>query len=210
MLEKLSTAMGELEQDDVMSLIGQLKDAGTDDAEILAALQVGMQKVGELYEAKEYYLSELIISGDIFQEATGLLGSADGDGADVVGTIVMGTVKDDIHNIGKDIVISLWSCNGFKVIDLGIDVPVENFVAAVKEHKPDIVAMSCLLTSCFENMKATVDALEAEGLRADRKILIGGGTMSESVGKFVTADAFTASAQEGVVLAKKLMADLGK
>ena len=210
MLEKLATAMGELEQDEVMSLIGQLKEAGTDDSEILGALQIGMQKVGELYEAKEYYLSELIISGDIFQEATAQLGAADADGGEIAGTIVMGTVKDDIHNIGKDIVVSLWSCNGFKVIDLGIDVPVEKFIEAVKEHKPDIVGMSCLLTSCFPSMKAVVDALEAEGLRKGLKILIGGGTMSESVGKYVTADAYTDSAGEGVVLAKKLMADLGK
>jgi methanogenic corrinoid protein MtbC1 len=205
MSEKLTSLMAELEEDEVLSLVKELYANGTPAMEIIADLQKGMEEIGDRFEKKEYFLSELMMSGDIFKEASALLGDAFSDDSAKLGTVVMGTVKDDIHDIGKDIVVTLLTCNGFRVVDLGIDVPVEKFVEAVKLHNPQVVGMSCLLTSCFDSLKKTIEAIDEAGLRNGRKIIIGGGTITESVAQFVKADAYSNSAQEAVVICKKLI-----
>ena len=205
MSELLINAMADLDEDVVLHGVKELVAKGTPAEEILVILQKGMEEVGRRFESKEYFLSELIMSGDTFKNAAALLGDAFFSNSATMGTVVVGTVKDDIHDIGKDITVTMLSCNGFKVIDLGIDVPADKFIAAIKEHNPKVVGMSCLLTSCFDSMKNIINAIEEAGLRENLKILIGGGTITEGVATYVKADAFTNSAQEGVVLCKKLM-----
>jgi methanogenic corrinoid protein MtbC1 len=165
-----------------------------------------MEIVGQKFESKEYYLSELIMSADIFKSATDILGDAfKPDESSLLGTVVIGTVKDDVHDIGKNIVATVLGCNGFRVIDLGVDVPHEQFIAAIKEHHPQIVGLSCLLTVAFDSMRDTIAAIEAAGLRQDVKILIGGGPTDEKVREHVKADAVCRSAQEAVEACKKIV-----
>jgi 5-methyltetrahydrofolate--homocysteine methyltransferase len=116
--------------------------------------------------------------------------------------VLIGTVEGDIHDIGKDIVVFMLDVNGFEVMDLGIDVPVQKFVDAVKEFKPAVVGLSGFLTLAFDAMKATVEALAKAGLRDKVKIMIGGGQIDDQVRKYTGADAYGADAMAGVALAK--------
>jgi len=206
MYEEISKALAELDEDLVLDGVKSLFEKGVPIFDILVVLQKGMEEVGKKFEAKEYFLSELIMSADVFKEATGLLGDAfANDSSETLGTVVMGTVKEDIHDIGKDIVVTILRCNGFKVIDLGVDVPYEKFVEAIKEHNPQIIGLSCLLTSAFENMKGTIVAIEEAGLREGRTILIGGGPTDQKVREYVNADIVCMNAQEAVDTCKKIV-----
>ncbi|MBS4025305.1 MAG: cobalamin-dependent protein [Clostridia bacterium] len=206
MSAQISKALAELDEDVVLKEVEELSNQGVPAFEILAALQKGMEEVGKKFEDKEYFLSELIMSADIFKTATSTLGDvfAD-DSSKKLGTVVIGTVKEDIHDIGKDIVVTILKCNGFNVIDLGVDVPFEKFVEAVKEHNPQIIGLSCLLTSAFDNMKETIAALEAAGLREGRKVLVGGGSTDDKVSAYVNADGVCRNAQEAVQVCKRIV-----
>lgn len=204
MNEKLVAAFGSLDDDVVMEEIKKMKADGVGTLEILTDLQAGMDVVGKHYEDKEYYLSELIMASEIFKESIEAAGGiSDLAGAESYGTMVLGTVKGDIHDIGKNIVSAIMSCNGFKVIDLGTDVSIEKFVETVKTEKPELVGISCLLTTNFDHMKQTVAAIKEAG--SDAKVIIGGGPCNESTVVHVGADALARDAQDGIEVAKKLL-----
>jgi methanogenic corrinoid protein MtbC1 len=199
----LAKAMAELDEDTVVAGVKDQLAAGVSAAEILGELQQGMEKIGKMFETGEYYLSELIMSADVFSTASGLLSAAlttDGN-AKAFGTMVLGTVKDDIHDIGKNIVATIMNCNGFKVVDLGVDAPIASFVAAVKANKPQVVGMCCLLTTAFDVMKETVAAVKEADPSV--KILVGGGPVNEDVRKYVGADGYCKDAYSAVDAAKK-------
>jgi dimethylamine corrinoid protein len=202
--ETLTGALVEMREDDVLAAVRAANEAGTAPAEIIAALQAGMKTIGDKYEAGEYFLSELIMSAEIFKRALEELG-LDKSAADTGtrGTVVLGTVHTDIHDIGKNIVASVLSANGFKVVDLGVDVPAQKFVEAAKESGAQVVGLSCLLTTAFPAMKETVAAFSAAGLRDTVSIVIGGGPVSDDLAAQLGADAAGASAQEAVNLAAK-------
>lgn len=206
MSSSLSALMGDLMEAQVFDEVKRQLNGGIAPEEIFAELQKGMEIIGDRYQAQEYYLSELIMAADIFTNAAALLQekfqSAE---KDKIATMVLGTVAGDIHDIGKNIVSLVFNSNGFKVIDLGVDVPAQRFVDAVKEHKPQLVGLSCLLTTSFDNMKATIDALEDAGLRKGVKILVGGGPLDQSTCDYVGADALCKDAPAGVDTAKKLL-----
>ncbi len=202
----LAKTMGDLDEDGLLQGVRSLLDKGVAPLEILAQLQEGMAIVGRRFEAQEYFLSELVFSADIFKKATESLGDLSTESQITQpGTLVIGTVAEDIHDIGKNLVTSLMSCNGFKVHDLGVDVPAQKFADAIKEHKPDFVGLSCLLTSAYDNMKKTVQVIEQAGLRKGIKILIGGGPVDETVRQYVNADYCCLTAQAAVNLCKGLM-----
>lgn len=184
----LSTAMADLDEDVVLAEIDRLQGSGTPPLEIIAALQEGMAIVGQRFEEKDYFLSELIMSAEIFNEAGKKLGNDATDAAGTLGTLVLGTVYQDVHDIGKNIVRSVLASHGIRVIDLGVDVPAARFLEAIREHKPLAVGISCLLTTCFGNVKACIEAIDAAGLRDGLKILVGGGPMDEAAGRYVGAD----------------------
>ncbi|EGO63000.1 B12-binding domain-containing protein [Acetonema longum] len=199
----LVKAMAELDEDLVVAGVKEQLASGVPAIDVLAALQQGMEQVGKLYEAGDYYLSELIMSADVFSTAAALLGEAltAGGGTAQLGTMVLGTVKDDIHDIGKNIVATIMNCNGFKVVDLGVDVPIANFVDAVKANHPQVVGMCCLLTTAFDVMKETVAAVKA----ADPSVtvLVGGGPVDANVSKYVGADGYCKNAQDAVEATRK-------
>ncbi|KZL89294.1 cobalamin B12-binding domain-containing protein [Clostridium magnum] len=205
MSKRLVEAMADLDEDVVLEEVKALKEQGVDPLDIIASLQEGMGIVGKRFEEKEYFLSELIMSAEVFNEASQLLGGMEQSGSSKYGVFVLGTIYDDIHDIGKNIVTTVMRSNGFEVIDLGVDVPTAKFIEAIKEYKPKVVGISCLLTTCFDNVKECIQAIEDAGLRNDTKILIGGGPVDEATGKYVKADVVAKNAQNTVDYCKELV-----
>lgn len=199
MSDQLVQAMSDLEEELVLKLVQQELDAGEEPLNVIAACREGMADVGKRYEAQEYYVSDLIMAGEMFKQAMAVIGEKfQADSGPNRGTVVIGTVEGDIHDIGKDIVVSLLQAGNYNVVDLGVDVPAAKFVEAVKENDAKVVGLSGLLTIAFDSMKDTVDALKAAGL--DVKVMIGGGSLTELVCENVGADALGADAQEAVDL----------
>ena len=202
--DDLSDKLVEMREDDVLAAVRMSRDAGAPCADIIATLQEGMRIIGAKYEAGEYFLSELIMSAEIFKRALAELGvdrSQTNDGAKA--TVVLGTVAGDIHDIGKNIVASVLDANGFKVIDLGVDVSAAAFAAAVRENNAQVVGLSCLLTTAFEAMETTIQNLASAGLRSRVKVYIGGGPVTPELAGQLGADGAGMSAQEAVILAQK-------
>jgi methanogenic corrinoid protein MtbC1 len=206
-LKVLTQALGDLEEDKVMDLLKEFAATNPSEAEALeavAACQAGMAIVGDLFENGDYFVGDLIFAGELLTEAINVLKPALGGGASVVvGTILLGTVHGDLHDIGKNIFRSMSEAAGFEVVDLGIDVAVEEFVAKAQEIKPQIIGMSGVLTLAIDSMKDTTEALKAAGV--DAKIIIGGNPVTSEACAFVGADAFTTNAAEGVKICQGLV-----
>jgi methylmalonyl-CoA mutase cobalamin-binding domain/chain len=203
--EELFNKIVDMDEEGSIKLAKEYLDGGGDAQKLLNVCRDAMGVIGDKFEKGEYFLSELLLGGEIFSSimefTLPLL--KEGDIAKL-GKIVLGTVKDDIHNIGKDIFKAFVEAAGFEVVDIGVDVPEEKFVEAVKEHKPDIVGMSCLITAGISSMKNTVEALKEAGLK-DFKIIIGGGRVDEEVKELAGADAWADDAARGVRLCKELL-----
>jgi methanogenic corrinoid protein MtbC1 len=164
-----------------------------------------MTIVGERFEMREYFLPELIIAGELLEALGDLVKpklKADAPQAEPRGKVVIGTVAGDIHDIGKGIVSFMLGVNNFEVHDLGVDVPAARFVEAVAKVRPEVVGMSGFLTLAFDQMRATVQAIEEAGLRESVKIMIGGSVMDDSAAEYVGADAYGKDALAAVDLAK--------
>ncbi len=199
----LATALGDLDEAAAINMVENELAAGVAPLAILAELQAGMEIVGQRFEADEYFLSELVYAADIFKKASVPLGaSLQQNAGPSIATMVLGTVKGDIHDFGKDIVATVLSSNGVKVVDLGVNVEYQAFVDAVKEHSPEYVGLSCLLTTVFEDMKGTIEALATAGLRDSVTVLIGGGPVDQAVCAYVGADRYCKSAQDAVEVVK--------
>jgi methylmalonyl-CoA mutase cobalamin-binding domain/chain len=183
-----------------MGLVEQATGEGMDPLAILNECRAGMDRVGELYSSGEYFLSELIMSANIFKKVVGLLEPLlTKDQQDFsLGAVVLSTPKGDIHDIGKDIVATLFKVSGFEVIDLGVDVAPEAIIDAVAESGAKIIAMSALITPTFKSMKKTVELLEERDMRKGRYVIIGGGPTTPTVRDYVNADAWTLDPKEGV------------
>jgi len=211
MLEGKYSALADMvlegDADAVTSITTECLAAGAPAGEILnKGLLPGMDVVGQLFKTGERFIPEVLMSASAMTAAMDilkpLLSAADTASA---GTIVIGTVEGDIHNIGKDLVGMLLEGAGFKVINLGIDVKPEAFVNAVREHRADIVAMSALLTTTMPSMKATIDALREAGLSDQVKIMAGGAPVSAAYVKGIGGDAYAPDAAVAVEKARALM-----
>lgn len=205
-ISPLALAVGDLEEDKAIVLVEDKLAKGEPALAILEELQAGMSIVGERFESGEYYLSELIYAADIFKKAGAPLQEELKHSVQkTYGTMVLGTVKNDIHDFGKDIVATVMSSNGIKVIDLGVNVEQERFVEAIKESGATLVGMSCLLTTVFDDMKEAIRAIKAAGLRDQVTILIGGGPVDQATADYVGADYYCRTAQDGVIAAKNVL-----
>jgi 5-methyltetrahydrofolate--homocysteine methyltransferase len=169
-----------------------------------------MDIVGERYKAGDYFLSELIVSGEIFKDSMKLIEPHLEAGADAADRtkIVLATVKGDIHNIGKDIVAVLLKGAGFEVHDLGVDAAPDALVRKLQETGATILGMSGLLTPSFDSMKETVEALKEAGLRDKVKVVIGGGVVTNLVQRHTGADAFTDDGLEGVEICRRFAGEI--
>jgi methanogenic corrinoid protein MtbC1 len=200
----LAQALGDLQEAEVIAGVEDRLSAGDDPTAILADVQRGMEIVGKRFEDGEYYLSELLFAADIFKKVNAPLAERlAGRESKKLATMVLGTVKNDIHEFGKDIVATILRSNGVGVVDLGIDVEYDAFVTAIREHRPEFVGLSCMLTTVFGEMKNTIAAIEQAGLRDGVQIYIGGGPVDESLATHVGADLYCRTAQDAVVAIKK-------
>lgn len=204
MSDELVEAIADMRDEEAVELASRLLDGGRAPLEILEDCRKAMSVVGQRFEDEEYFIPELILAGETLRSISEVLKPrlAGAVGAAKQGKIVLGTVAGDIHDIGKDIVSFMLDVNGFEVYDLGVDVPVETFVAKVREVQPEIVALSGFLTLAFDSMKDTIEALEKAGLRDSVKIMIGGGTVDDTVREYAHADAYGETATDAVNLAR--------
>lgn len=204
MSTELTQAVVELNENEVLRLVRAQLEGGADPVGLLRACQDGMAQVGERFEKGEYFISDLMMAGEIIKEAGEILKpSLKGESAASGGSVVVGTVQGDIHDIGKDLVVTLLEAAGYSVTDLGVDVPPARFVEALKETGATVVGLSGLLTMAFESMRDTVAAVEAAGLRPKVRVMIGGGPVDEKVCGYTKADAWGADAQAAVSLCKR-------
>ncbi len=205
MSKKLVSAIADMREEEALKLVRKMVAEGTPPLQILDAAREAMGIVGERYEKGTYFLPELILAGEMLAQITQVIKPelAKMPEAKRHGKVVIGTVRGDIHDIGKNIVSFMLDVNGFEVQDLGVDVPPEKFVNAIREFQPQVVGLSGFLTLAFDAMKETIDAIKAAGLRDGVKIMIGGGQISEQIREYAGADAYGRDAMAGVSLAKK-------
>ncbi len=209
MSEDLVKLIVDLYEKEAIELVQKRVDAGEDPLNILEEVRTAMAKVGEKFESKEFFLPDLIMSGEILKQITEVLEPKlkAGSEAQSKGKIVLGTVFGDIHDIGKDIVKFMLESNGFEVFDLGVNVPKQKFVEKIKEVNAKVVGLSGFLTLAYDAMKDTIDEFTKEGLRENLKIMIGGGQINEKVRQYVGADSYGKDAVEAVSLASEWMSE---
>lgn len=214
-LEALRKALIELDEDRTLALTRELLGQGEITAQsILTTCQEALRVVGERYEREEYFISGLIMAGELFKEVLELVQPLYEQAArpDSTGTIVLGTVAKDIHDIGKNLFANSLKGYGFEVVDLGVDVSPEKFLAEIRRSRADVVCLSGLIAVAFESMKATVDLLRTHedeiGYRVP--VVIGGAIIDGRVCEYVAADSWSTDAMEGVRICQKLAAQGGR
>jgi len=205
MANDLVSTLADLKEKEALEIVQDRLNAGDDPLGILDDARHAMEIVGERFATSEYFIPDLVYSGEILKEITDMVKPKLTKAAEVkrLGKVIIGTVSGDIHDIGKNIVTFMLDINGFEVYDLGVDVPPKEFVDKIKETNTSVVGLSGFLTLAFDSMKETVEAIEAAGLRDKVKIMIGGGQMNEEIRKYTGSDAYGANAMAGVSLAKK-------
>lgn len=201
----LVTALADLKEEEALKITTERLAAGEDPLKILEDSRKGMELVGARFSKSEYFIPDLIYSGEILTRISEMVkpGIARTAQEKRLGKFLLGTVAGDIHDIGKNLVGFMLDIHGFEVLDIGIDIPPQKFVEKIKEFKPEIVGLSGFLTLAFDSMKQTVEAISAAGLRDSVKIMIGGGQIDDEVRKYTGADAFRPDAVAAVNLAKE-------
>ena len=205
--EQLSTAVMEGDSEKTPGLVQKALNQGLVPKDILDnAMVVGMNEVGVRFKAGDMFVPEVLMSAEAMQAGLKVLRPhLISSGAKLIGKIVMGTVKGDLHDIGKNLVGMMCEGAGFEVIDLGFNIEPEKFIAAIKEHQPQIVGMSALLTTTMRSMGHTIKSLEEAGLRDKVKIMVGGAPVDAEFAKRVGADGYGSNAPAGAELAKKFV-----
>lgn len=206
LLQSLSEKLQQGNLPEVVSLSEQAVAEGMGPSEILDALLDGMSIIGGKFKRNEVFVPEVLIA------ARAMNGGLDvikpllaAEGVEPVGKVVLGTVKGDLHDIGKNLVRMMLVGAGLEVVDLGVDVSADKFIAAVEEHNPEIVAMSALLTTTMPTMKAIIEALEEKGLRDKVKVMVGGAPVTEDFANQIGADKYTADAATAAEVAKAIV-----
>ena len=204
MAGKLAKLLSDLKEPEALAFVEKDLAEGVDPMDLLGQTKEGMSIVGQRFASDEYFIPDLVFSGEILKGIVNMLEPhlKKGEEEERLGKVIIGTVAGDIHDIGKDLVVFMLDVNGFEVLDLGIDVPVQKFVDTIKETGSKVVGLSGFLTLAFQSMKDTVDAIKEAGLRDQVKIMIGGGQIDEQVKGFTGADAYGKDAMAAVSLTK--------
>ncbi|HIC94650.1 MAG TPA: cobalamin-binding protein [Anaerolineae bacterium] len=206
-LQEIASNLYKGEEEAVAKLVQEALDQGLSPEEILAdGLIAGMDKVGRDFKAGDLFVPEVLIAARAMHAGMDVLKPLLTDAkSHSVGKMVIGTVKGDLHDIGKNLVAMMMEGAGFEVVDLGIDVPPERFVEAVEEEKPDLVGMSALLTTTMPMMRTTLEALEEAGLRGRVKVMVGGAPVTQAWAEEIGADGYAPDAASAVDKAKELL-----
>jgi len=209
MSQELIQAITDMREEDALKITRQMLEGGAEPITILEACREAMVIIGQRFETGECFIPELILAGEMLSQISTIIKPKlqQNGGSKKIGKIVLGTVQGDIHDIAKDIVGFMLDVNGFEVTDLGVDVPPEKFVEAVKQTGAKVVGLSGFLTLAFDPMKFTVQALKDAGL-ADVKVMIGGGQIDENIRQYTGADAYGKDAMAAVSLAKSWSQEL--
>jgi methylmalonyl-CoA mutase cobalamin-binding domain/chain len=203
---ELVDALVNLDEKQVVGMVKGQLDSGKPARKILENLKKGMDIVGEKYASKTYFLSDLMMAAEIFKSSMQLIEPNLGSSKETDrGAVVIGTVKGDLHDIGKNIMVALLKNEGFTVLDLGIDVPPEEFIKAVRRENAKVLGLSGILTMAVDSMRQTVEALKKEGLRNRVMVIIGGLPVDQKWKEMVGADAFAQDAYEGLRAIKQFM-----
>jgi len=209
LFKQMAQAVIDGDDEEAASLAQQTLDQGVDALEAInKGFTPGMDVVGELYSTGEYFLPDLILGGEAMKAALAVLEpalKAAGQSREVLGIVVLGTVKGDIHEIGKSLVGSMLSANGFEVFDIGIDIEASEFVSKAQEVNADIVALSALLTTTMLRQRDVIEHLAEAGLRERVKVMVGGSPVTQGWAEQIGADGFAEDAANAVVVAKKMM-----
>lgn len=207
--EAMRIAVLEGEEDDAAALAKEALNEGMNLEEVMnQGFLVGIKEAGDLYEEGEYYLPELVCSADAMKTALSILdeGLKKGSPSNQQNKkIMLVTVKGDVHDIGKTILGAMMTASGFRVIDLGSDVPNEDVIQAVRKERPDVLGLSALLTSTMEEQRNILKMLESEGLREDLKVIVGGAPVNQNWSNNIGADGYSDSAVSAVHLVEKLL-----
>jgi methylmalonyl-CoA mutase cobalamin-binding domain/chain len=198
---KLGDAMAALEKDAVLAAVEEGLNTGRDPLELVEEARQGLELVGKEYDEGNYFLMELMWAADIFKGALALIDPKIKElygSTAAKGRVVLGTAAGDVHDLGKNIVKNLLECSGFEVFDLGVDVSAQAFVESIREHEPQVVGISALLTAAIAEVSKTVAAIEEAGLRDGLKIIVGGGVVGEVKRSTLSVDHVTTNANEGV------------
>jgi corrinoid protein of di/trimethylamine methyltransferase len=208
-LEKISDSIVDLNRNLTIEAVEEALEKGLEPLEIIErGLSAGMRRIGDKFQRLEVFLPELILGAKIFADAMKLIEpviSKKGIERETEGKVVMGTVKGDIHNIGKDIVVMLLKTGGFEVHDLGVDVEVSKFIEKAREMKADMIGLSSLLTSTMPIQKDLIDVLKERGERDKYLVIVGGGPVTQRWAEEIGADGYAVTAEEAVRLARDLM-----
>jgi 5-methyltetrahydrofolate--homocysteine methyltransferase len=204
MAKDLVKTLADLKEKEALKIVEDRLVAGEDPLKIMEDARRAVEIVGKRFSDGEYFIPDLVYSGEILKAITDRVKPKVTKKAEVkrLGKVIVGTVAGDIHDIGKDIVVFMLDVNGFEVFDLGIDVPAQKFVDKIKETNSKVVGLSGFLTLAFDSMRETVEAIKKAGLRDKVKIMIGGGQIDEQVRSFSGADAYGKDAMAAVTLAK--------
>ena len=210
LLLEIQQSIIDLDEDRTEELTKQAIEEGYNPLDILQkGLTKGVKTVGDKFGRGEVFLPELAMSADCMragvQHVDPLLADLELDDDDTGGKFLIGTVDEDIHNIGKNILITMLKANGFEVVDLGVEIENEEFVEAVREHDPDILGMSALMTMTMDHQQEVIELLEEEGLREDLKIMVGGAPTSQEWCEEIGADGYGDNADAAVEVAKELV-----
>jgi len=200
MKEKLIELIADLKLDEAEAFADELIHHGIESQDLYDIVMEGLNVIGKKYENGECYIADLIVSGMIAKNifAAANLNLEDKAVIKPKGTVLIGTIYDDIHDIGKDLMIDALENRGIKVIDLGVDVKVEKFVAAVKQHQPDIIAVSCVMTDSIPSLQELGNTLEKEKLLENRRFLLGGAVVNHDYVKIPQIDFMTNNFYEGI------------
>ncbi len=204
MAGKLVKLLSDLKEPEALAFVEKALGEGVDPADLLGEAKEGMNIVGQRFASQEYFIPDLVFSGEILKGIVKMLEPhlKKGEEAERLGKVIIGTVAGDIHDIGKVLEVFMLDVSGFEVTDLGIDVPAQKFVDTIRETGSRVVGLSGFLTLAFQSMKDTVEAINKAGLRDDVKIMIGGGQIDNQVRSFSGADAYGKDAMAAVKLAK--------
>ena len=203
----LVSILADLKEQEALDLVQSKLDAGEEPIEILNDARRAMEVVGKRFEQGDYFISELMFSGEIVSKIAEIVKPHLKKEASAKrrGKVIIGTVAGDIHDIGKNIVTFMLDLHGFEVFDLGVDVPINKFVEKIKETEAPVVGLSGFLTLAFDSMKETIDAIVDAGLRDRVKIIIGGGNMNEEIKEHTGADEYGVDAMSAVAFARKVI-----
>ncbi len=207
-MEKLRNMVKSGNADETVILVNKLLDNGESPEMLMKKAMIpAMDEVGELFQSGEYFLPEMLVAARAMHKGLEVIKPLlVNSGVDPIGKMLIGTVKDDLHDIGKNIVTMAFEGAGFEVIDIGTDVPSEKFIEAIKEHKPQIVGLSALLTTTMFAMKDTVEAIKDAGLRDQIKIMVGGAPVNQEFANDIGADFYGPDSTSGMKYAKSVMA----